>query len=132
MSKQGQWDIRTDGVSSVVSRTSDVARHLKGEAKSYAGHLENAAKYAGTLSQGGQQGSGAAIGLVGLALSQFGEATQKSLDFLAERTGKALQGTVDATKHYVHGDLDMAAEAQANAVKDPGPPAAALPKQDKK
>lgn len=129
MSTHGKWDIKVDGVRSVVTKTSEVAEHLEGEAKSYGKHLEGAAKAAGTLSQGGKA---PATGLVGLALSQFAEATQNSLKYMGQRTGKSLQGAVDAAKAYLHADYDMAANAQAKAVKDSGPAKYALPKQGKK
>jgi hypothetical protein len=127
----GKWDIHPDGVSSIINRTADVAKGLESEARSYSHHLQNAATYAGTLTQDGDSGSatGATTGLVALALSQFAEATDKSLNYLADHTGKVLQGTVDATRAYLRGDLDMAANAQTGAVKDPGPPAYSLPKQ---
>jgi hypothetical protein len=87
---------------------------------------------AGTLSQGGETGSGAGTGLVAVALSQFAEATSKSLSYVADQTGKSPQGAVNATKAYLHGDLDMAAEAQANAGKDASPPAYSLPRRGAK
>ena len=129
MSKNGKWDIKVDGVRSVVTKTSQVAQHLEGEAKAYGKHLESAATAAGTLSQGGET---PATGLVGLALSQFAEATQSSLKYLGQRTGKSLQGAVDATKAYLQADYDMAADVQAKAVKDSGPAKYSLPKQASK
>jgi hypothetical protein len=111
------WDIEPNGVRSVEVKTGDAARGLEGQARSYAGHMQSAAVAAGTLSQGGNAPHG---GLVGLALGQFAEATQGRLRYLAERTTRSLQGTVDATKAYLTGDLQMAADAQHTAELPPG------------
>jgi hypothetical protein len=111
------WDIEPDGVRSVVVKTGGVAQHLEGQARSYASHMQSAAAAAGTLSQGGNAPHG---GLVGLSLGQFAEATQGGLRYLAERTTRSLQGTVDATKAYLTGDLQMAADAQHTAELPPG------------
>jgi hypothetical protein len=124
------WDIDPDGVRSVLVRTAKIAEGLDAEVKSYGGHIESAATAAGTLSDGSQASSGssgagtgksggASVGLVGVALSQFAQARESELQYLAERTGKSLQGAVDATKAYLTGDLQMAQNAQSNALADP-------------
>lgn len=122
------WDIDPGGVQSVLVRTAKIAEGLDAEVKSYGGHIESAATAAGTLSDGGQSSSGSAgtgksggasVGLVGVALSQFAQARESELQYLAERTGKSLQGAVDATKAYLTGDLQMAQNAQNSALADP-------------
>ncbi|MFI9270246.1 DUF6507 family protein [Kitasatospora sp. NPDC052896] len=123
----GQWDIDPAGVGSVLSKTGTVADGLAGQAKSYGEHLQSAATSAGGLSQGGQSGSGGGkgggsqgpAGLVAVALAQFAQAVDGKLNFLADRTGKSMQGAVDATKAYLTGDLQMAQDAQSAALADP-------------
>ena len=70
---------------------------------------------------GGEQAQG---GLVALALSEYAQHAMKDLEFIAARAGKSLQGAVDATAAYLHGDEAMALEAQRKAstpgVKMPG------------
>jgi hypothetical protein len=137
VSQSGKWDIDPAGVNSVVSRTAQVASGLDGEVKAYGGHLSSAAKNAGTLSQGSQgsgQGGGGdgQYGLVALALSQFSQATEGQLKYLADRIGKSLHGAVDATEEYLKGDLQMAADTQKKAASDSGAPPVVLPPQGKK
>ena len=54
-----------------------------------------------------------------MALSQYAERASKDLQFVAARAGKSLQGVVDATTAYLHGDEQMAAEAQRGALAAP-------------
>ncbi|WP_269859401.1 DUF6507 family protein [Streptomyces sp. RPT161] len=124
----GKWDIDPAGVNSIVTKTAQAAKGMEGDAKSYAKHLEGAAHAAGTLTGEGIDG----VGLVGVALGQFAQSTEASLKYLFQRSGASLQGAVDATKDYLNGDLDMAAEAQKNAVqKYPSLPPYVPPQQDK-
>ncbi|MBY8886575.1 DUF6507 family protein [Streptomyces sp. PTM05] len=123
----GKWDIDPYGVNSVVDKAGDAAKDLAAEAKSYAGNLEDAAKYAGTLS-----GEGMTTGLVGIALGQFAEATEAAVKYLFTRSGKSLNGAIDATKQYLNGDVQMAAHVQSAASQDHGSPAYVLPEQGTK
>ncbi|GGO89362.1 DUF6507 family protein [Wenjunlia tyrosinilytica] len=111
-----RWDIDTGGVRAVVTRTGAVAEHLERQAGDYGQHLESAAKSAGTLSRGGGVSEG---GLVAVALAEFAEATRGRLRFVATRSGRSLAGAVDATTAYVNGDLEMAANAQREALTAP-------------
>ncbi|MDF3292748.1 DUF6507 family protein [Streptomyces silvisoli] len=125
----GRWNIDPAGVSTVVGKTGDIAKGLQDQVTAYGTHLQSAAKDAGTISKGGSGDYGGkdGMGLVALALSNFAEATKGQLEFMAERSGKSLTGAVDATKDYLNGDLEMAAQAQSNALKDTTPPPVALP-----
>ncbi|MCQ4045976.1 DUF6507 family protein [Streptantibioticus rubrisoli] len=126
----GVWNIDVHGVGVVVGKIGDIAKGLKDQVTSYGTHLQNAAKDAGTISKGGSGDYGGknGMGLVALALSNFAEATKGQLEFMAERAGASLTGAVDATKAYITGDLEMAAQAQSDALKaSTTPPPVALP-----
>jgi hypothetical protein len=115
------WDLRPQGISQVLKSTGESASKLEKYAKAYGEHLTSAASSAGTISaEGGSGGSGEQVGgLVALALSQYAERAAKDLQFIAARAGKSLQGAVDATKAYLEGDEQMAAEAQRKALAAP-------------
>lgn len=116
------WDLEPQGIRGVLKTAGESAERIEKQAKSYGAHLQSAATSAGTVSAEGGGGSGgtggehAAGGLVALALSQFAEHTTPDLKFIAARAGKSLSGAVDATTAYLHGDLEMAAEAQHKAL----------------
>jgi hypothetical protein len=123
------WDLKPQGISQVLKSTGESASHLEKYAKAYGEHLTSAATHAGTISadagsggSGGSDGQGgekAQGGLVALALSQYAEHASKDLQWIAARAGKSLQGVVDATTAYLHGDEEMAAEAQRKALSAP-------------
>ncbi|MCX4700727.1 DUF6507 family protein [Streptomyces sp. NBC_01373] len=117
------WDLKPQGISSVLKTTGETASDLEKYAKAFGEHLTSAATSAGTISAegggGGEGGEKAAGGLVALALSQFAERASKDLQYVAARTGKSLQGAVDATTAYLNGDQEMAAEAQRAALSEP-------------
>lgn len=115
------WDLKPQGISTVLKTTGDTASDIEKHAKSYGTHLTSAATNAGTISAegGGQGGEKAQGGLVALALSQYAEHATKDLQFIAARAGKSLQGAVDATTAYLKGDEEMAAEAQRKALSAP-------------
>nr|WP_202035216.1 DUF6507 family protein [Streptomyces mexicanus] len=117
--------MKPQGISQVLKSTGESASHLEKYAKAYGEHLTSAATHAGTISadagSGGSGGSGekAQGGLVALALSQYAEHASKDLQWIAARAGKSLQGVVDATTAYLHGDEEMAAEAQRKTLSAP-------------
>lgn len=125
------WDLRPQGISHVLKSAGESASHLEKYAKAYGEHLTSAASSAGTISAdagsgGGSGGSGSGSGghkaqggLVALALSQYAERASKDLQFVAARAGKSLQGVVDATTAYLHGDEQMAEQAQRGALAAP-------------
>ena len=67
-----------------------------------------------------------------LALTQFAQAKDGELSFIAARAGKSMQGAVDATKAYMTGDDQMAADTQKNALTDPVIPPPTAPATGKK
>jgi hypothetical protein len=90
--------------------------------------MASAAESAGTAVPGGQfsgpmVGPVAAgtprvpVGPVAAALSTYLQERQQKLAYMAQRTIDSVQGAAKATNAYVTGDLDMAAEQQANALK---------------
>ncbi|GAB2834445.1 hypothetical protein GCM10027176_43510 [Actinoallomurus bryophytorum] len=105
------WDIDPPGVKSVVTK---VAGHvtdghgggetLEHHLKDFGDHLENA-------------GNSAASAPIGTALKEFVEHYTPTLKGMATKTGSCIKGAVDATKAYIQGDLEMAAEAQKKAVE---------------
>lgn len=123
------WDLQPQGIEGVLKATGEIAGHFEGQVKAYSEHLRSAATGAGTISaeggegsggggggqDGGGQDGGAGGGLVALALSQFAEHTAPDLMFMAARAGRSLTGAVQATRAYMNGDIEMAAEAQRNA-----------------
>ncbi|KUN00760.1 hypothetical protein AQI95_34000 [Streptomyces yokosukanensis] len=81
-------------------------------------NLEEAASAAGTLtSQFGPYTSTA--GLVGSALGQFMQHWSRDLVYIAKRTSSSLHGADQATRYYMAGDLEHAANAQGEAAKEP-------------
>jgi hypothetical protein len=126
------WDLHPQGIQTVLRTTGEIASKIETHVKSYGDHLQSAAESAGTISadaptggssggggQGGGGGGKAVAGLVALALSQFADHTETDLKFIAARAGKSLTGARDATLAYLHGDLQMAADAQHRAEQVP-------------
>ncbi|MEV6961558.1 DUF6507 family protein [Streptomyces sp. NPDC051207] len=114
------WDLKPQGISSVLKTTGETASKFETYGKNFGDHLTSAASSAGTISaEGGGGGEQAAGGLVALALSQYAERASKDLQFVAARAGKSLQGVVDATTAYLNGDQEMAAEAQRKTLAAP-------------
>lgn len=119
------WDLQPQGIENVLKTTGEIAGNFEGQLKAYSEHLQSAATGAGTISAEGGGGSGegggekGGGGLVALALSEFAKHTETDLRFMAARAGKSLTGAVEATKAYLHGDMEMAAEAQRNALAAP-------------
>ncbi|MDE3719944.1 DUF6507 family protein [Nocardiopsis sp. N85] len=58
-------------------------------------------------------------GIVSDALGRFAEHYFGVLGDMAGTTLRAVEGAYEATTHYMEGNLEMAAEAQANAAKEP-------------
>ncbi|MCP9207051.1 DUF6507 family protein [Streptomyces sp. HD1123-B1] len=116
------WDLKPQGISGVLKTTGEFAAKIEKHAKSYGTHLQSAAEHAGTISAdggGGEGGEKAKGGLVALALSQFSSHATPDLKFMAARAGKSLKGAMNATTEYLNGDLQMAAQVQHKALRDP-------------
>jgi hypothetical protein len=58
-------------------------------------------------------------GPVAAALQEFAEKTFDDLRYLPARAAASIGGAAKATGEYVRGDLEMAAEAQHDAIPDP-------------
>ncbi|MET8183174.1 DUF6507 family protein [Streptomyces sp. NPDC005336] len=110
------WDIDPTGVRSVVLRSGEDARAFQEKVKTFSDHLGSAAESAGSLSSGGEVPE---MGLVGAALAQFAQTCEKKIKFIAARAGRSVDGAVKATAEYLEGDLQMAAQAQREALKAP-------------
>ncbi|MER6122026.1 DUF6507 family protein [Streptomyces sp. NPDC001795] len=124
------WDISPVGVQATLTMTGEAGGDLEKAATSMVNSLSSAASSAGTAVPGGQfhgpmvgpvvPGTPRVpVGPVAAALSQYLNERQKKLAFMARRTANSVQGAAEATRAYLHGDLDMAAEAQRNALKPP-------------
>lgn len=113
-----KWDIHVGTVRHVLGKTEETAGKFEGEFTSYTGGLESAAKSAGTMAPGVQPGSGTP-GPVAAALQEFAQKTFDDLRYLPARAAASIGGAAKATEEYVRGDLQMAADAQHDALPDP-------------
>jgi hypothetical protein len=122
------WDIDPINVQTTLRSTGEAAGGLEKAAHSLVSNMASAAESAGTAVPGGQfsgpmVGPVAAgtprvpVGPVAAALSTYLQERQQKLAYMAQRTIDSVQGAAKATNAYVTGDLDMAAEQQANALK---------------
>ncbi|GAQ63565.1 DUF6507 family protein [Streptomyces scabiei] len=122
------WDIDPINVQTTLRSTGEAAGGLEKAANSLVSNMASAAESAGTAVPGGQfsgpmVGPVAAgtprvpVGPVAAALSKYLQERQQKLAYMAQRTIDSVQGAAKATNAYVAGDLDMAAEQQANALK---------------
>lgn len=112
------WDIDPVGVRGVLETSGTHAKNLSDAGSAMQGNLEEAASAAGMItSQYGPYTS--TVGVVGAALGEFLQQWGHDLLYIAERAGKSLSGAAEATGHYLEGDLDLAANAQREAAKEP-------------
>ncbi|WP_369216036.1 DUF6507 family protein [Streptomyces flavofungini] len=111
------WDITPSGVDSVTSLVGLAMDDVAKDVRAYGEHIESAAGSAGTI---GPPVCGAApVGPVGAALRLFVAETANDVRFLAKRSAKSVNGAIEATNHYVAGDLEQAANAQQQAAQAP-------------
>jgi Family of unknown function (DUF6507) len=103
------WNIHPAGVKSVVTKVGGHVTDghgggdtLEHHLKDFGDHIEHA-------------GTAAASSPIGTALKEFVEHYSPSLKGMASKTGSCIKGAVDATKFYIQGDLEMAAEAEKKA-----------------
>ncbi|MFF2329176.1 MULTISPECIES: DUF6507 family protein [unclassified Streptomyces] len=113
------WDIRPSGVESVLSLVGLASEDLGKGVSGYGVSVEDAALSAGTIS--GPYCGEAPAGPVGAAVVNFVSDNEYSIRFMAARTKKTMDGTVEAVTEYIEGDLAMAAQAQRDAAKAPTP-----------
>jgi hypothetical protein len=113
-----KWDIQVDSVRDVLSKTEDTAGKFEDAFTAYNDALASAAKSAGTMAPGVAPKSGTP-GPVAAALQEFADKTFDDLRYLPARAAKSIGGAAKATKEYISGDLQMAANAQHDAIPDP-------------
>lgn len=101
-----KWNLDPAGIKGVVERTGNDAKRFEGAAKTYGEALQGAAENSGS-------------NLVASALVGFAEHHKPTLQSMAERAGRVLNGAVTATNAYIDGDLTMAANAQHDALNPP-------------
>jgi hypothetical protein len=105
------WNIDPAGVKSVVTKVAGHVTDGHGGGDTLESHAKDLADHIG------EAGTSAASNPIGTALKEFVEHYAPTLKGMATKTGNCIQGAVDATKHYIQGDLEMAADAQKNAVQ---------------
>lgn len=103
-----RWDISPAGVQGVLGRTEAVA-----------GEFDDQMRRMHTALDGGMSQSSS--DLVTAALAGLAQAKQTDIQFVFTRTSAAVNGAAQATQHYLQGDLEMAANAQAAAAAAPEP-----------
>lgn len=113
------WDISPTGVKGVLEKTGTAAEGLGKAGTTLQTAVPAAAKAAGSLDMGGGGGESEGLGLVAVALSQFMEAHTERLQKIGARASASLNGAADATNAYLTGDLEQAANAQREALKEP-------------
>ncbi|MET9603981.1 DUF6507 family protein [Streptomyces sp. NPDC006512] len=114
------WDIKPSGVQGVVNKTVTAAGGFEKAGKSLQTALPDAAKHAGTITEGGSTaGEGGGMGPIAAALGGLMDAHDQRLAFIGARTTASVNGAIAATTAYVQGNLDQAANAQAEALKEP-------------
>ncbi|MFC4516854.1 DUF6507 family protein [Streptomyces ehimensis] len=111
------WDIRPAEVGGVLQRTATAAEGLSKAGESVQKTLPSAATAAGTIS--GMVCGPVPSGPVAAALAEFANKWSGDLQYIAKRTAASLNGASEATRHYVEGDLEMAATTQSDALKEP-------------
>lgn len=111
-----RWDISPSGVQGVLSRTETVAQDFEGQMKRLGAALD------GAMAQTQPSSEIVASAIVGF-MEQLGT---PAIEFVFTRTGACMTGAAQATRFYLQGDLEMAANAQA-AVSAAPDPAATMP-----
>lgn len=93
----------------MLSRTETVAREFEGQMKRLHPALEGAA---------GESSSEIVASAIGGFMAKSG---MPAIKFVFTRTGACLTGAAQATRFYLQGDLEMAANAQAGVSAAPDP-----------
>lgn len=104
----GRWDIQPAGVQGVLGRVQGIADQFDDQVREMNASMEGA-------------GTQASSPIIAQALSGFAESQRQNLQFVFTRTGAAMTGAAGATRAYVQGDAEMAANAQAAATAAPDP-----------
>ncbi len=99
------WDISPTGVASVLKKVGTHAEELGKELNTLSTHAESAV----TATQSN---------LIGTTISEYFEKTEgPRLKKISSLVSAACTGVRDATKAYLRGDEEMAADAQDKAIK---------------
>ncbi|MFI0482181.1 DUF6507 family protein [Actinomadura sp. 9N215] len=91
------WDIDPYGVQGVINRTAAAFKPIEKHVKTFVTGSRDAAEASGSPR-------------VAQALQGFVQHHQTTLNGIARRAERTLQGAADATMAYVHGDEEMAAQ----------------------
>ncbi|MFJ9342409.1 DUF6507 family protein [Streptomyces sp. NPDC101733] len=114
------WDIKPSGVQGVVNKTITASEGFQKAGTSLQKELPEAAKHAGTITPGGGTGGeGGGMGPIAGALGELMASHEHRLAFIGARTSASINGAVKATSEYIKGNLEQAANAQAEALKEP-------------
>ncbi len=108
------WDIDVAGASKVLTDTVTEAEPFDGLAKSYGEQL-------GAIMEGLKYET---FTIVAVALSEYGQHWQPTLEAAAKQVGASLTGAQNALKAYMDGQEEMVMNAQRNAKNGvvPNPP----------
>jgi hypothetical protein len=108
------WDIDVAGASKVLTDTVTEAEPFDGLAKSYGEQL-------GAIMEGLNYET---FTIVAVALSEYGQHWQPTLEAAAKQVGASLTGAQNALQAYMDGQEEMVLNAQRNAAKGevPNPP----------
>jgi hypothetical protein len=107
------WNIEPSGVQGTCNRTVEVIRGFEGDSRTYGESMTAAAGGCGQ----GDGGAQLSAYMVMAALSGFNEHRKEALSAIVSRAMASVNGAVDATRAYINGDLEMAANAQQNAAE---------------
>ncbi|KII00066.1 hypothetical protein LP52_03810 [Streptomonospora alba] len=102
------WDVSPEGVNSVLTTVGGhvgdeaMTEGLTGQIDDFGTHVENASEQAASAP-------------IGQALQEFVDHFGPMMWTMVARTSSAVTAGSEATTAYIDGDLEMAADAQANA-----------------
>lgn len=102
----------------MLEKAGGAAEGLASAGSSVQNTLPKAAEHAGTAVEGGEKGDGTQ-GPVAAALGVFLTQWERDLQYIAKRASKSLNGAAKAAAAYQQGDLQMAMDTQAKALKEP-------------
>ncbi|MCY9786888.1 DUF6507 family protein [Nocardiopsis sp. EMB25] len=108
------WDIQPSEVGGVLSSVAGLIGE-EGGSEGLVGCMEKIEDRVMEISEEADSGP------ISIALGEFATEQFGLMGGMASLTVSAIQGASDATTHYVNGQLDMAAEAQAGAGEVPEP-----------
>jgi hypothetical protein len=106
------WDINPEGVQSVLQNTQTAAEPFDTVVKAYGDDLTN-------IMNGLNYD---VFMVVATAVGEYSAHWAPTLEAAAKQVGASLTGAMDATKAYMNGQAEMAANAQRNAAAGFTPP----------